>query len=168
MGRQGRRGEKPLYARQPQEQEVDTAVSNDYITGDDHGEQPFVTDIESQSIGNTEYRRTLWTGRHLQLTVMSIDVGDDVGLEVHPDNDQFLRVEQGRGRTRMGPAEEDLHFVREVEDDDIIMVPAGTWHNVINTGDKPLKLYALYGPPDHEPATVHPAHRDAGKDPNEH
>lgn len=77
---------------------------------------------------------------------MSIDVGDDVGLEVHPYNDQFLR---------------------EVEDDDVIMVPAGTWHNVVNTGDSPLKLYELYGPPDHEPGTVHPAHEDAERDPNE-
>lgn len=142
-------------------------MSNDYTTGKDHGKQPFVTDIESESLDNTDYRRTLWTGRHLQLTVMSIDVGDDVGLEVHPDNDQFLRVEEGTGRTRMGPAEDDLDFVRDVKDDDIIMVPAGTWHNVVNTGDRPLKLYALYGPPDHEPATVHPDHGDAGKDPNE-
>lgn len=142
-------------------------MSNDYTTGEDYGKQPFVTDIESESLDNTDYRRTLWTGRHLQLTVMSIDVGDDVGLEVHPDNDQFLRVEEGIGRTQMGPAEDDLSFVRDVKDDDIIMVPAGTWHNVVNTGDRPLKLYALYGPPDHEPATVHPTHRDTRKDPNE-
>lgn len=142
-------------------------MSDDYTTGKDRGKQPFVVDIEDASVENSHYRRTLWTGEHLQLTVMSIDVGDDVGLEVHPDNDQFLRVEQGTGRTEMGPAEGDLNFVREVEDDDVIMVPAGTWHNVVNTGDTPLKLYALYGPPDHEPGTVHPAHKDAEKDPNE-
>ncbi|WP_017607005.1 cupin domain-containing protein [Nocardiopsis alkaliphila] len=142
-------------------------MSDDYTTGKDRGKRPFVVDIEEASVQNSHYRRTLWTGEHLQLTVMSIDVGDDVGLEVHPDNDQFLRVEQGTGRTEMGPAKDDLNFVREVEDDDVIMVPAGTWHNVVNTGDRPLKLYALYGPPDHEPGTVHPAHEDAEKDPNE-
>lgn len=138
-----------------------------YTTGTDRGGEPFVTDIEEQTEGNSQFRRTLWTGEHLQLTVMSIDVGDDVGLEVHPDTDQFLRIEEGRGRCEMGPAKDDLSFTRDVEDDDIIMVPAGTWHNVTNTGDAPLKLYTLYGPPDHEPGTVHPSHADAEKDPNE-
>lgn len=143
------------------------ADEQDYTTATDHGDEPYVVDIEQETIDNTEYRRTLWTGKHLQLTVMSIEVGDDVGLEVHEENDQFLRVEKGTGRTEMGPAEDDLPFVREVKDDDVILVPAGTWHNVINTGDEPLKLYALYGPPDHEPGTEHPTHEDAEKDPNE-
>lgn len=143
------------------------ADEDTYTTGKDYGEGPYVTNIEKTTVENNRFRRTLWTGKHLQLTVMSIDVGDDIGLEVHPENDQFLRIEKGTGRTQMGPKEDDLPYTRNVADDDIIMVPAGTWHNVVNTGDEPLKVYALYGPPDHEPGTVHPDHEDAEKDPNE-
>lgn len=142
-------------------------MAKDYRTAEDHGGEPYVVDIEKRTLENDEFRVTLWTGRHLQLTVMSIEPGDDIGLEVHPDNDQFLRIESGRGRCEMGPAEDDLPFVRDVEDDDVIPVPAGTWHNVTNTGDEPLKVYALYGPPDHEPGTEHPTHEDAEKDPAE-
>lgn len=133
----------------------------------DHGKKPYVLDIEKATLDNDTFRTTLWTGEHLQLTVMRIKPGDDIGLEVHPDNDQFLRVERGRGRCQMGPTEDDLPFDEEVSDDWVILVPAGTWHNVINTGDEDLKVYALYGPPDHLPGTVHPSHADAESDPNE-
>ncbi len=88
----------------------------------DHGPAPYVVDIESATLQNSNYRSTLWTGNHVQLTVMAIAPGDDIGLEVHDDHDQFLRVEEGRGRVQMGPAEDDLSFEREVGDDDIIMV----------------------------------------------
>lgn len=134
----------------------------------DHGKKPYVLDIEAATIENPNFRTTLWTGEHLQLTVMSIPVGGDIGLEVHPDNDQFLRVEQGRGLVQMGPAEDDLPFREEVEDDWVILVPAGTWHNVTNTGDEPMKVYALYGPADHLPGTVHATQADAEADPHEH
>ena len=133
----------------------------------DLGKKPYIVDIEKETLDNDAFRDTLWTGEHLQLTVMSIKPGDDIGLEVHPDNDQFLRVEKGRGRCQMGPAEDDLPYDEEVSDDWIILVPAGTWHNVTNTGDEDLKVYALYGPPDHVPGTVHPTHQDAENDPNE-
>lgn len=134
----------------------------------DHGGKPYVVDIEQATLENDTYRTTLWTGRHLQLTVMSINPGDDIGLEAHAENDQFLRVESGTGRVEMGPSKDDLGFVRDVEDDMVILVPAGTWHNVTNTGDSDLKVYALYGPPDHLPGTVHPTHADADADPHEH
>ena len=133
----------------------------------DHGKQPYVLDIEATTLGNDDFRTTLWTGEHLQLTVMAIPVGGDIGLEVHPANDQFLRLEQGRGRVEMGPAEDRLTFTEEVEDDWAILVPAGTWHNVTNIGDEPMKVYALYGPPDHLPGTLHHTQADAEKDPNE-
>ena len=133
----------------------------------DHGKKPYIVDIEKETLDNDAFRDTLWTGEHLQLTVMSIKPGDDIGLEVHPDNDQFLRVEKGRGRCQMGPAEDDLPYDEEVSDDWIILVPAGTWHNVTNIGDEDLKVYALYGPPDHVPGTVHQTHQDAENDPNE-
>ena len=134
----------------------------------DKGPVPFVTDIESVTLDNDTFRTTLWTGAHLQLTVMAIAPGDDIGLEVHEDGDQFLRVESGRGRVQMGPEEDDLSFDREVEDDDVILVPAGSWHNVTNTGDEPLKVYALYGPPEHSRGTVHPTHDDAEADEHHH
>lgn len=134
----------------------------------DHGKKPYVTDIEAATLDNKNFRTTLWTGEHLQLTLMSIPVGGDIGLEVHPDNDQFLRLEQGRGRVEMGPAEDELTFVEEVAGDWAIFVPAGTWHNVTNIGDVPIRLYAIYGPADHLPGTVHATQEDAENDPNEH
>ena len=133
----------------------------------DRGKEPYVVDIESKTVNNDNFRTTLWTGAHLQLTLMSIPVGGDIGLEVHPKNDQFLRLEKGKGRVQMGPKKSELTFERDVEDDWAILVPAGTWHNVVNSGSTPLKLYTVYGPADHEPGTVHPTHEDAEKDPNE-
>lgn len=135
--------------------------------GVDHGPHPYVVNIEDETLKNNNFRTTLWTGEHLQMTVMSIPVGGDVGLEAHPKNDQFLRVEQGKGRCQMGPAEHELTFDRVVEDDDVILVPAKTWHNITNIGDEPLKLYTLYGPADHLPGTVHQTQQDQEDDPNE-
>jgi mannose-6-phosphate isomerase-like protein (cupin superfamily) len=133
----------------------------------DRGKEPYVVDIESKTVNNDNFRTTLWTGAHLQLTLMSIPVGGDIGLEVHPKNDQFLRLEQGKGRVQMGPKKSELTFERDVEDDWAILVPAGTWHNVTNIGDVPMKVYALYGPADHVPGTVHKTQQDAENDPEE-
>lgn len=133
----------------------------------DHGPHPYVVDIEEATLENETYRTTLWTGTHLQLTVMSIQPGHDIGLEVHPDHDQFLRVEEGTGRVQMGPAKEQLTFQRTVVDDDVVLVPAGSWHNVTNIGDEPLKVYSLYGPPEHPHGTVHATKEDADDDPAE-
>lgn len=127
----------------------------------DEGPNPYVVDIEHATLSNENYRTTLWTGEHLQMTVMNIDAGGDIGLEVHSDGDQFLRIEAGKARVQMGPAEDDLPFERDVEDDWVILVPAGTWHNVLNIGDGPLKVYALYAPPEHPHGTVHPTKADA-------
>lgn len=134
---------------------------------DDQGKKPFVLDIEAETLKNTNFRTTMWTGEHIQMTVMEIPVGGDIGLEVHHDNDQFLRIEQGKGKCEMGDSEDNLDFVKEVKDDFAIFVPAGKWHNVTNIGDEPLKLYTIYGPADHKPGTVHPTQADAQKDPNE-
>lgn len=127
----------------------------------DYGPLPYVVNIETATLVNDNYRTALWTGDHLQVTLMSIDPGDDIGLEVHPDVDQFIRIEQGEGVVRMGPTKDQLDFQRPVYDDFAIMVPAGTWHNVINTGNKPMKLYAIYAPPEHKRGTVHPTKADA-------
>jgi len=121
----------------------------------DHGPEPFVTDIEAATLGNGAFRTTLWTGTHLQLTLMCLQPEEEIGLEVHHDIDQFLRVEQGAGRVVMGPTRDDLSFKRELADDDVVLVPAGWWHNVTNTGSGPLRLYSVYGPAEHEAGTVH-------------
>ena len=92
---------------------------------------------------------------------MNINVGEDIGLEIHPNVDQFLRVEQGQGIVQMGKSKDNLSFERNVSDDSAIMIPAGTWHNVINTGTIPLKLYSIYAPPNHPFGTVHVTKADA-------
>ncbi len=116
----------------------------------DNGPAPFVTDIESTTRANNTFRTTIWTGRHLQLTVMCLQPEEEIGLEVHHDRDQFLRIEQGAGRVVMGETRDDLTFKREVAEDDVVLVPAGSWHNVTNTGDEPLRLYSVYGPAEHD------------------
>jgi mannose-6-phosphate isomerase-like protein (cupin superfamily) len=134
----------------------------------DRGNAPFVTHIESATLENTRYRTTLWTGTHLQMTVMHIEPGHDIGLEVHGHGDQFLRVEAGQARVQMGPAEDDLPFDVEVSDDWAILVPEGTWHNVTNVGTGPLKVYAIYGPPEHPHGTVHDTKAQADADEHDH
>ncbi|WP_226345599.1 cupin domain-containing protein [Agilicoccus flavus] len=133
----------------------------------DEGPAPYVVDIEKATLENENYRTTLWTGTNLQVTVMSIPPGGDIGLEVHDDHDQFLRVEQGTGRVRMGPSKDDLSFERTVSGDWAVLVPAGSWHNVVNVGEDDLRVYSLYGPPDHVHGTVHATRADADADPNE-
>ncbi|MDO5629819.1 MAG: cupin domain-containing protein [Mobilicoccus sp.] len=126
----------------------------------DHGPNPHVIDIEDATLSNRNYRTTLWTGTNLQLTVMAIAPGDDIGLEVHDDHDQFLRIEAGRGKVQMGPSKDDLSFEQIAEHDSAVFVPAGSWHNITNVGDEPLKLYSIYAPPEHEHSTVHPTKAD--------
>lgn len=132
-----------------------SAMGNDPIVLKDYGPQPYVVDIDRATKQNMNYRTALWTGNHLQLTLMSIRVGGDIGLEVHPVTDQFLRIEEGQGVAQMGPTKNNLNFQRNVSDGFAIFVPAGTWHNVVNTGNRPLKLYSIYAPPKHPHGTVH-------------
>ena len=134
----------------------------------DEGPNPFVTNIEADTLANENYRTTRWTGTNLQMTLMNIEPGRDIGLEVHEHGDQFLRVEAGRARVQMGPSEGDLPFDREVGDDWAILVPAGAWHNVTNIGDEPLKVYAIYGPPEHPAGTDHATKADSDADEHHH
>lgn len=133
----------------------------------DHGKQPVVENIEGMTLENENFRTTIWTGDKLQVTLMTIQPGDDIGLEVHHGIEQFLRVEQGQGLCQMGPSEDNLNFEREVKADDVIIVPADTWHNITNQGDEPIKLYSIYAGPDHQPGTVHRTHEDAENDQDE-
>lgn len=126
------------------------------ITLQDYGKEPLVINIEQAAEQNTNYRTTLWTGQHFQVTLMSIPAGSDIGLEVHPDTDQFIRVEEGQGLVQMGDSKEDLDFQSQAHEGYAIIIPAGKWHNLTNNGAKPLKLYVIYAPPHHPFGTVHP------------
>lgn len=121
----------------------------------DYGGQPFVVNIDEAAKQNKTYRTAFWTGEKLQVTLMSIGVGEDIGLEVHPTTDQFLRIEEGQGFVQMGDSPDQLDYTANVYDDFAIMIPAGKWHNLTNTGNKPIKLYAIYAPPEHPFGTVH-------------
>ena len=120
----------------------------------DIGPAPQSFDIETATRENTDYRAVAWSGRHLQVTLMSIPVGGDIGLEAHPETDQFLRLDAGSGRVQMGKTRDHLPFDKAVTDGWCVLVPAGTWHNITNTGPTPLQLYAIYAPAHHTPGKV--------------
>ncbi|GAA0715912.1 cupin domain-containing protein [Dactylosporangium roseum] len=130
----------------------------------DVGPRPSSFDLEAATTGNTNYRAVAWTGRFLQVTLMSIPVGESIGLEMHPETDQFLRLDAGQGRAEMGPAADRLTFEQEVTDGWCVLIPAGTWHNVTNTGQEPMRLYAVYAPVHHAPGKVQPTAEDAERD----
>lgn len=130
----------------------------------DHGPNPYVVDIEAETLTNDNYRSTVWTGHNLQLTVMAIPPGEDIGLEVHADHDQFIRIEAGVAHVQMGPTEQELSFDREVGADWVVFIPAGSWHNLTNVSDEPLKVYSIYAPPEHPHGTTHPTRADAEAD----
>jgi mannose-6-phosphate isomerase-like protein (cupin superfamily) len=121
----------------------------------DYGCSPFVVDIKKSAVQNDTFRTALWTGHHLQLTLMSIPAGEDIGLEMHPNVDQFLHIAEGRGLVQMGDRKDNLTFRQSAFNDCAIFIPAGTWHNLINTGSRPIKLYSVYAPPNHAWGTVH-------------
>ena len=121
----------------------------------------WVGDIEQATLDNTTFRTVLFTGEHTQLTVMRLAPGEDIGREAHGHLDQFLRIEQGQARVELGRTEEAIDETHDLEDDWAIIVPAGVWHNVVNTGTSEVKLYSLYSPPEHPSNTVHRTKADA-------
>ncbi len=121
----------------------------------DFGPEPFVFNIEEYTTQNETYRTSIWTGEYMQMTVMSIPAGGDIGEEMHPDIDQFLRVEAGSGIMQMGDEEGVFNFEERVEHDFAVFIPAGKWHNLINDSDEPLKVYSIYAPGEHPRNTVH-------------
>ncbi|WP_100334188.1 cupin domain-containing protein [Bacillus alkalisoli] len=134
---------------------------NGGIALQDYGPNPFVVDINKATLQNDTFRTALWTGSQFQITLMSLNVGEDIGLEMHPDVDQFLRIEQGEGIVQMGNRADNLTLQQEVYDDYSIVIPAGAWHNLTNTGSTPLKLYSIYAPPNHPFGTVHATKAEA-------
>jgi mannose-6-phosphate isomerase-like protein (cupin superfamily) len=121
----------------------------------------WVGNIEEATLNNTNFRTVLFTGSTMQLTVMHLEPGEEIGVEMHDHLDQFLRVESGKATVTLGPSKGEVSEVHQLEDDWIVIVPGGTWHNVVNAGDAPLKLYSLYAPPEHPDRTVHKTKADA-------
>jgi mannose-6-phosphate isomerase-like protein (cupin superfamily) len=159
---------QPLYWSYPNVFEYDnryhywpTSIETRNIQLKDYGKDPYVVNINEATKQNSTYRTALWTGSKLQVTLMSINPGESIGLEIHSDVDQFLRIEAGQGIVQMGDTKDHLSFQANVSDDFAIMIPAGKWHNVTNTGNKPLKLYSIYAPPEHPSGTVHKTKAEA-------
>ena len=128
----------------------------------------WVADVEQATLDNTNFRQVLFTGEHTQLTVMSLKPGEEIGREMHPDVDQFIRVEQGQARVELGFTENDIDETHEVKADWASIIPAGIWHNVVNSGDTDLRLYSLYSPPEHPAETVHVTKAEADAAEAEH
>ena len=118
-------------------------------------------DIEQTTLDNDHFRAVVFTGDHTQLTIMRLGPGEDIGLEAHDHLDQFLRIEEGSARVELGRSKDQIQEKHDVADDWAIIVPAGVWHNVVNTGDSEVKLYSLYSPPEHPDGTVHKTKKDA-------
>ena len=140
---------------------INSLIGKNSLELKDYGADPMVMDINDATQKNANFRTTLWTGKHLQVTLMNINPKEDIGLEIHPDTDQFIRIESGKGLVKMGISKNNLNFQRNISDDDVILIPANTWHNIINTTNIPLKLYSIYAPPHHKPGTIHETKKDA-------
>ena len=121
----------------------------------------WVDDIERATLENSTFRTVLFTGQNMQLTVMRLAPGEEIGLEMHDDVDQFIRIEEGRARITFGRSRDEVDETHDVQDDWALIIPAGTWHNVVNIGEGDLKLYSLYSPPEHPHGTVHRTKADA-------
>lgn len=116
----------------------------------------FKTNIEKDTIENTDYRRVIFTGKKIQLVLMSLKPGEDIPRETHENTDQFIRIEEGEAFVKIGDEEFSL------KEDDVIIIPSGNEHYVRNTSDeKDLKLYSIYADPEHPPETIHKTKADA-------
>ena len=129
----------------------------------DPGSVPFTANMAQTALQNRNFRRAVWTGNHLQWTVMCIPIRGEIGVEMHPETDQLIRVEAGQAAVHMGTCRGKLHFRQILNAGDGVLVPCGTWHNVVNVGNRPLKLSSLYAPVQHPRGTVHRTKAEAEK-----
>lgn len=146
---------------QPETAERDNTNLERQDLSQEEGGEPWVLDIEGATVRNDLYRSEQWTGKYMQMVLMSVKPGEEIDLEVHEGHDQFIRIEQGEGRVLMGKTREDLSFDEAVKDDFAIFIPAGYYHNVKNTGQEDLKVYTIYSPKEHEKGTVHRTYEEA-------
>ena len=123
----------------------------------------WVGNIEAAAKGNSYFREVLFTAQNLQLVVMSLEPGEEIGIEMHDHLEQFIRIESGRAVVTMGPSKDEIAETHDMESDWAVIIPGGTWHNVINTGDGPLKLYTIYAPPQHPQGTIHKTKAEAAE-----
>lgn len=122
----------------------------------------FHTNIEKDSLENDLFRKVLFTTQRSQLVIMSVQAGDDIGMEVHEDHDQFIRIEEGEGKAIIDDDE------YELADGSAVVIPAGSNHNIINTGSGPLRLYTIYTPPEHADGTIHETRAEAMEAEHDH
>ena len=127
----------------------------------DNGGSPDSENIEQITVRNTNFRTAVWAGSYMQMTVMCIPVCGDIGLEIHPQTDQFIRIEQGNALAEIGKCKGNPDFQCCMKKNDAVFIPAGTWHNITNTGKIPLKVSVIYAPPHHPKGTVHPTKESA-------
>lgn len=127
----------------------------------DYGNMPLAIDIKEIARQNETFRSTLWTGEHFQITLMNILPNESIGLEIHPDTDQFIQIIQGTGMVKIGDAQNNLDFSKRVGENESIIIPAGKWHNLINIGNDSIKLFSIYAPLQHPKGTVHLTKADA-------
>ena len=120
----------------------------------DYGPSPFVIDLNKAAQQNDNFRTALWTGTYLQVVLMNISVGEIIGMEVHPEHDQILRIEEGLGLVQLGTDKFSMYRQYLAFTYYVVLVPAGTWHNIINIGNEPLKISSFYAPPNFESGMV--------------
>ena len=132
----------------------------------DFGPMPLIFNINHAATRNQNFRTVLWTGTDMQLTLMSIPPKESIGIEMHPNVDQFIRIVSGHAKVYMGSRQNGLEEKARVDGNDAIMIPRGTWHNIVNAGTSPLKLYSIYAPPNHSFGTVHQTKEDAQHEEN--
>ncbi len=127
---------------------------NEFMGQEISTKKGFFTNIEKDTLANEKFRKVLYTGENIQLVLMTLAPNEEIGQEVH-ENDQFFRFEGGEGKVTVNNSE------YKVKDGDCVIIPAGSEHNIINTGSEPFKMYTLYAPPHHKDGTVHKTKEEA-------
>lgn len=127
----------------------------------DYGGSPYALNVEQMAMRNQNFRTAVWTGEDMQMTLMCIPPCGEIGMEIHKDTDQFIRVERGNAVVMMGRCREQMEFRQNLCSGDAVFVPAGTWHNIVNVGSVSLKVSTIYAPPHHPKGTVHCTKEDA-------
>ena len=130
----------------------------------DKGPNPYAAGIGKMAVQNQNFRTAVWTGCHMQMTLMSIPPCGEIGLEIHEDTDQIIRIEQGNAVVFMGKCREQADYQQNLCRGDVVFVPAGTWHNVLNVGRNSLKISTVYAPSKHPRGTVHRTKEDAERE----
>lgn len=128
---------------------------------EESGVKPCLINIRGEALRNQNFRKAIWTGEYLQVTVMSIPVGGEIGLEMHEGLEQFIKVESGYVNVYMGDTKQTVKFAGKINADCAVVIPAGTWHNLVNACACPLKVYSVYAPPKHPSCTVHKTKLDS-------